>query len=53
MIGVVRKGSRALQRLPASTDAFVWLRLYQQEMRDLVPQGPKRTFPKLIAEWYE
>jgi site-specific recombinase XerD len=40
VIGVVRKGSRALQRLPASTDAFVWLRLYQQEMRDLVPQGP-------------
>jgi len=36
----VRKGSRALQRLPASTDAFVWLRLYQQEMRDLVLQGP-------------
>jgi integrase len=40
VIGVVRKGSRALQRLPASTDAFVWLRLYQQQMRDLVPQGP-------------
>jgi hypothetical protein len=37
---VIRKGSRALQRLPASTDAFVWLRLYQQEMRELVPQGP-------------
>jgi site-specific recombinase XerD len=29
-----------LQQLPASTDAFVWLRLYQQEMRDLVPRGP-------------
>ncbi len=40
LIGVVRKGSRALQRLPASTDAFVWLRLYQQDMRALVPQGP-------------
>jgi site-specific recombinase XerD len=39
VIGVVRKGSRALQQLPASTDAFVWLRLYQQEMRDLVPPG--------------
>jgi site-specific recombinase XerD len=39
VIGVVRKGSRALQQLPASTDAFVWLRLYQQEMRDLVPSG--------------
>ena len=39
-IGVIRKGSRALQRLPASADAFVWLRLYQQEMRGLVPGGP-------------
>jgi integrase len=26
-IGVIRKGSRALQHLPASADAFVWLRL--------------------------
>ena len=40
-IGVVRKGSRALQHLPASADAFVWLRLYQQEMRGLVPGGPE------------
>ena len=39
LIGVVRKGSRALQQLPASTDAFVWLRLYQQEMKNLVPSG--------------
>jgi site-specific recombinase XerD len=39
-IGVVRKGSRALQHLPASADAFVWLRLYQQEMSGLVPKGP-------------
>jgi hypothetical protein len=27
LITVVRKGSRALQQLPASLDAFVWLRL--------------------------
>jgi integrase len=40
-IGVIRKGSRALQHLPASADAFVWLRLYQQEIRDLVPKGPE------------
>jgi len=40
LIGVIRKGSRVLQRLPASTDAFVWLRLYQQEMQGLVPKGP-------------
>jgi len=29
-IGVHRKGSGRLQWLPASADAFVWLRLYQQ-----------------------
>ncbi|MGN9912710.1 tyrosine-type recombinase/integrase [Phytohabitans sp. LJ34] len=40
VIGVVRKGSQALQRLPASADAFVWLRLYQQETMGLVPKGP-------------
>lgn len=40
-IGVIRKGSRALQHLPASADAFVWLRLYQQEILDLVPRGPE------------
>ncbi|MFD4904186.1 tyrosine-type recombinase/integrase [Kitasatospora purpeofusca] len=34
-IGVIRKGSRALQWVPASADAFVWLRLYQQELHDL------------------
>ena len=30
LIGVHRKGSGRLQWLPASADAFVWLRLYQQ-----------------------
>ncbi len=39
LITVVRKGSRALQQLPASPDAFVWLRLYQSEMENLVPMG--------------
>ncbi|MEV0052461.1 hypothetical protein AB0H34_18390 [Saccharopolyspora shandongensis] len=38
-IGVIRKGSRALQWLPASADAFVWLRLYQQQVRSLARQG--------------
>jgi site-specific recombinase XerD len=38
-IGVVRKGSRTLQHLPASADAFVWLRLYQQQMHGLVCKG--------------
>ena len=40
LITVIRKGSRAMQQLPASPDAFVWLRLYQQEVHGLVPAGP-------------
>jgi site-specific recombinase XerD len=40
LITVIRKGSRALQQLPASPDAFVWLRLYQQQVHGLVPAGP-------------
>ena len=39
LITVVRKGSRATQQLPASADAFVWLRLYQEELRGKVPPG--------------
>jgi integrase len=39
LITVVRKGTRELQELPASTDAFVWLRLYQVEMQGQIPKG--------------
>jgi len=39
VISVVRKGSGAVQELPASTDAFVWLRLYQVEADGLIPKG--------------
>jgi integrase len=39
LITVVRKGSRALQQVPASPDAFVWLRLYQAELDGEVPTG--------------
>ena len=43
LISVVRKGSRASQQLPASADAFVWHRLYQQELLRLgVPRGRKQ-----------
>jgi len=42
LITVVRKGSGAQQQLPASTDAFVWLRLYQLEMGDLIPPGRRQ-----------
>jgi site-specific recombinase XerD len=37
LITVVRKGSRATQQLPASPDAFVWLRLYQSTLDPSVP----------------
>ena len=43
LITVIRKGSRQKQQLPASADAFVWLRLYQLEMADRIPAG--RTQP--------
>lgn len=39
LITFVRKGSRAMQQLPASPDAFVWLRLYQQQTHGLAPSG--------------
>jgi len=39
VITVTRKGSQAVQELPASSDAFVWLRLYQVESEGRVPRG--------------
>src|SRR6266702_1387309 len=39
VITVIRKGTRHAQELPASTDAFVWLRLYQLELEDVLPKG--------------
>ncbi len=39
LITVVRKGSRAVQQLPACADAFVWLRLYQCALGRSVPAG--------------
>jgi site-specific recombinase XerD len=42
LITVVRKGSGANQQLPASSDAFVWLRLYQVEMEGLIPEGRRQ-----------
>ena len=40
LITVVRKGTRATQELPASTDAFVWFRLYQLRDGRADPDGP-------------
>jgi integrase len=39
LITVIRKGTRVLQPLPAAPDAFVWLRLYQAQLAELVPAG--------------
>jgi site-specific recombinase XerD len=39
LITVVRKGSRAVQQLPASPDAFVWVRLYQCTLASSTPVG--------------
>jgi site-specific recombinase XerD len=39
LITVIRKGTRALQQLPAAPDAFVWLRLYQAQTQGLVSMG--------------
>jgi integrase len=39
LITVIRKGTRALQPLPAAPDAFVWLRLYQAQLAGLVAAG--------------
>lgn len=39
-IGVIRKGTRDYQELPANVDAFVWLRLYQEWAWKMgVPRG--------------
>ena len=42
LITVIRKGSGQAQELPASSDAFVWLRLYQAEMEGPIPRGSRR-----------
>ena len=41
LITVIRKGTRAMQPLPAAPDAFVWLRLYQVQLAAVAPAaGP-------------
>jgi integrase len=41
VIAVTRKGTRRVQELPASADAFVWLRLYQAQADGLIPRGAR------------
>lgn len=40
LVRVRRKGTDAEQWLPASADAFVWLRLYLDEIGELAPSDP-------------
>lgn len=42
LISMVRKGTRVVQELPASSDAFVWSRLYQLEVDGVVPSGRRQ-----------
>ncbi|MFF1715547.1 tyrosine-type recombinase/integrase [Streptomyces sp. NPDC058268] len=40
LITVIRKGTRNSQSLPASPDTFVWIRIYQEDLRRMgVPRG--------------
>ena len=41
LITVIRKGTGHRQDLPASPDAFVWLRLYQARAQGLIPAGAR------------
>ena len=49
LITAVRKGSRQLQELPASTDAFVWLRLYQLELDRVIPTGRRQPLWRRVV----
>jgi integrase len=39
LITLIRKGTRAMQPLPAAPDAFVWLRLHQMQLAGVSPAG--------------
>ena len=41
LVTVIRKGTGHRQDLPASPDAFVWLRLYQARAQGLIPAGAR------------
>ncbi|MDQ6752720.1 MAG: tyrosine-type recombinase/integrase [Actinomycetota bacterium] len=52
VITVIRKGSGASQELPASPDAFVWLRLYELEMQGRLPKGRSQPVWWTLREPY-
>ncbi len=51
LVGVIRKGSRVLQWLPASPDAFVWLLLYQNELPTELVAGDQPVWWTLRRPW--
>lgn len=51
LIAVTRKGTRVLQWLPASPDAFVWLRLYQQSLPADLVQADQPVWWTLRRPW--
>jgi integrase len=51
LIAVERKGTRALQWLPASPDAFVWLRLYQHELVPALREADQPVWWTLRRPW--
>lgn len=50
-IGVIRKGTKALQHVPASPDAFVWLRLYQRDLPASCLRASAPVFWTLRRPW--
>jgi integrase len=51
LVAVTRKGSRALQWLPATPDALVWLRLYQRTLPAHLVQGNQPAWWTLRRPW--
>jgi integrase len=51
LVGVIRKGTQELQWLPASPDAFVWLRLYQNELPPELTEPNKPLWWTLRRPW--
>ncbi|WP_280300283.1 tyrosine-type recombinase/integrase [Nocardia abscessus] len=51
LVGVIRKGTNELQWLPASPDAFVWLRLYQSELPPELAGADKPLWWTLRRPW--
>jgi integrase len=51
LVGVTRKGTRSLQWLPASPDAFVWLLLYQNKLPPELVDADQPVWWTLRRPW--